>query len=175
MGLTHIKWMETRMIIGRFKYDGRSDRFQGGLVCLNFQMQVVAGETPSDRQPEYLITAQTTCGSVEIGSAWKRTSERGTPYLSVVLDAPLLAQPLHAALFVNAEGDEAVLIWNRSRPRSALACCVFYPRIQALKGDRKRRAQSSLLPVLQRNITSEAACDASGDGKSEAGPGGRGI
>lgn len=112
------------MIIGRFKYDRRSDRFQGDLVCLNFQMQgvtIAAGETPSDRQPEYLITAQTTCGSVEIGSAWKRTSERGTPYLSVALDAPLLAQPVHAALFVNAEGDEAVLIWNRSRPRSAPA------------------------------------------------------
>lgn len=118
------EWMETRMIIGRFRYDSGSDRFQGDLACLSFQVvdvTILACDMPSDRQPDYLITAPTSCGNVEIGSAWKRTSERGTPYLSVALDAPLLAQPLHAALFFNAGGDEAVLIWNRSRPKSAPA------------------------------------------------------
>ncbi len=112
------------MIIGHFDYDSSSDCFKGDVVCLNFQLQNVEltpSRGQSQRQPDYAITVATLRGSVDLGSAWRRASERGTPYLSVALDSPLLVQPLNAALFMNAEGSNAVLIWTRQRLRTAPA------------------------------------------------------
>jgi len=46
----------------------------------------------------------------EIGAAWKKTSERGSPYLSVVLDDPAFSARLDAALFTNREEGTAWLV-----------------------------------------------------------------
>ena len=106
------------MIIGYFEYDSSADRFRGDIVCLNFQLSGVelsANHGQSSRQPDYTVTLATPRGHVDLGSAWKRKSERGTPYLSVALDAPLLGQPLNLAMFMESEGSRAVMVWSRQR------------------------------------------------------------
>jgi uncharacterized protein (DUF736 family) len=62
--------------------------------------------------------AQTSTGQVELGAAWKRTSDKGREFVSVSLDAPLLTAPLNAALFMADEGDAASLVWNRSKSKA---------------------------------------------------------
>jgi uncharacterized protein (DUF736 family) len=67
----------------------------------------------SERAPAFRVFA----GRSEIGAAWREHSsgENGRDYLSVRLDDPSLAEPISAAMFENAEGKEAQLIWNRRR------------------------------------------------------------
>lgn len=65
----------------------------------------------SDRAPAFRIFA----GRSEVGAAWPERSGGDTPrdYLSVRLDDPALPQPVTAALFATADGQEAQLVWSR--------------------------------------------------------------
>jgi uncharacterized protein (DUF736 family) len=58
----------------------------------------------------------------EVGAAWKRTGERAGDYLAVVLDAPVLPQPIHAHLFQAGDDRSAWgLHWRRPSGRSERA------------------------------------------------------
>lgn len=111
------------MIIGHFEYHAATDRYEGDILSLNFQLEgvVIAPAEREGARQHYIATAPTIHGYVEIGAGWKRVSERGVRYVSVALDAPLFAQPLNAALFLGEAGDHAVLIWNRSKSRTVPA------------------------------------------------------
>lgn len=70
---------------------------------------------PNDnRDSERAPTFKLYVGCAEVGAAWR---ERGgdKEYLSVRLDDPVLAAPLHAALFPTEENREARLVWRRLR------------------------------------------------------------
>lgn len=62
----------------------------------------------SERAPAFKLYV----GRSEVGAAWR---ERGgkKEYLSVRLDDPVLAAPVHAALFPAEDGQEAHLVWRR--------------------------------------------------------------
>ncbi|HUD53259.1 DUF736 domain-containing protein [Parvibaculum sp.] len=62
----------------------------------------------SERAPAFKLFV----GRSEVGAAWR---ERGgeKEYLSVRLDDPVLAAPVHAALFPAEGGEEAHLVWRR--------------------------------------------------------------
>ncbi|MBX3493792.1 MAG: DUF736 domain-containing protein [Parvibaculum sp.] len=63
----------------------------------------------SERAPAFKLYV----GRSEVGAAWRdRGSEK--EYLSVRLDDPVLAAPVHAALFPAEDGREAHLVWRRS-------------------------------------------------------------
>jgi uncharacterized protein (DUF736 family) len=89
---------------------------QGRHPHLSFQFSAV-DITPTvkngDKEPDYRVTARAGTGHVELGAAWKRTSDKGREFISVSLDAPLLTAPLNAALFI--DGSEASLVWTRIR------------------------------------------------------------
>jgi uncharacterized protein (DUF736 family) len=113
--------METNMIIGTFTYDENTDRFEGDIHTLSFQLTGVVIATTEKNNPEgpdYRVTARTATGQVELGAAWKRTSDRGRDFISVSLDAPLLAAPVNAALFLDKNETEASLVWNRKKPKA---------------------------------------------------------
>jgi uncharacterized protein (DUF736 family) len=63
---------------------------------------------PSDKSPDFRIT----CGSANLGAAWKKTSKDNNDYLSVKLDDPSFAGPINAALVV-IDGAHT-LVWSRS-------------------------------------------------------------
>ena len=71
--------------------------------------------------PDYRVTVDGTPGAIELGAAWKRTSEAGRDFLSVSLDDPALAHPLSAALMPAEDGAGAILIWSRPAKRQAEA------------------------------------------------------
>ena len=107
------------MIIGQFRQtDG--ERFTGDIVTLSFEKRgvtFVPVDKKSDKEPDYRVIAPAEDGHVELGAAWKRTSEKGQDFVSVSLDGPLLPAPFNAALFLDERGF-ASLVWNRSKPKA---------------------------------------------------------
>ena len=53
----------------------------------------------------------------ELGAARRKTSGSGKPYLSIKLDSPTLAEPIHCALTRHPESGAYRLVWNRRKRR----------------------------------------------------------
>ncbi|WP_274630768.1 DUF736 domain-containing protein [Arvimicrobium flavum] len=87
--------------------------FSGAIktLALNTKAKFVPIEATANG-PDYRVYA----GNVEIGAAWKRTSQQDRPYVSVKLDDPSLPAPIYATL-VEDEQDQHNLIWSRSQPK----------------------------------------------------------
>jgi uncharacterized protein (DUF736 family) len=106
-------------IIGNFKRDTKTDTYTGEIVTLTFSRKDVhftPNQKSGEKQPDYRIVGKTAHGSVEFGSAWKKTSEKG-PFLSVSIDDPALSGTLNAALFDAKDGDTATLRWTRPKAK----------------------------------------------------------
>ncbi len=82
-------------------------------LTLNVKAKLVPADGGSESAPDYRVYA----GNVEIGAAWKKTSENGRDYVSLKLDDPSLPQPIYASLFQGEDPDTYNLLW--SRPRSS--------------------------------------------------------
>lgn len=110
------------MMIGRFTQSG--DSFEGSIETLDLTVHGVRIEPVVVKQgnaPDYYVSADTRDSAFgdyderrcEIGAAWQKTSKAsGKPYLSVKLDGPTLAAPIHGALIRQADGAYG-LIWRR--------------------------------------------------------------
>src|ERR1700722_10249682 len=80
---------DTTMIIGNFTYDLERDTYAGAITTLTLQRGSVVfrpTEKNGDKEPDYRVIHETEAGTVELGAAWKRSSERGREFLSVLLD-----------------------------------------------------------------------------------------
>ena len=111
------------MIIGNFTYDKSNDTYQGSISTLlidRLGIHLRPTRRGSEREPAYRIVRDGEAGTIELGAAWSRKSDKGQAYLSVVLDDPSLGQSVHAAMFPDAEG-KATLVWNRPRSDSPKA------------------------------------------------------
>jgi uncharacterized protein (DUF736 family) len=112
------------MIIGNFTYDLDSDTYAGAITTLTLQRGSVVfrpTEKNGDKEPDYRVIHETEAGTVELGAAWKRSSERGREFLSVVLDDPALASSVNAALFLSDQDDRATLVWQRQNRKAPAA------------------------------------------------------
>jgi uncharacterized protein (DUF736 family) len=110
-------------IIGNFTFDKKKNTYTGDIVTLSFEkrgVMFIPTEKSGDKEPDYRVTVGTEAGPVELGAAWKRTSERGQDFVSVALDGPLLAAPFNAALFPDKDGN-ASLVWNRPKKKAKTA------------------------------------------------------
>ena len=105
------------MIIGNFFRDAEADTYVGGIMSLTFctKVELRPVEKSGDKEPDYRIVAESIEGSVEVGAAWKRRSERGQDFLSVSIDDPAFSGPLNAAMFPGETEETAVLVWNRKK------------------------------------------------------------
>ncbi len=104
------------MIIGNFLYDPEKDTYSGDITTLTLQRDKVSvrpNKKSGEREPDYRIMHEQVGGSVEFGAAWKRESEKGRAFLSVVLDDPALPAPVNAALFPSDADATARLVWQR--------------------------------------------------------------
>ena len=74
-------------------------------------MIVANDKKNGEKSPDFFVKA----GDSDIGAAWRATSKGDEPieYLSVSLDDPSFASPIHAALF-DKDG-RATLVWDRKR------------------------------------------------------------
>lgn len=119
------------MIIGNFMYAAETDTYAGFIATLTVHHGDVAirpAEKSGDKEPDYRVVAEMGFGPIELGAAWKRTSERGQEFLSVSLDDPALNGPVNAALFLNAEDSTAVLAWNRPKAKPAAVTAPAKPK-----------------------------------------------
>jgi uncharacterized protein (DUF736 family) len=110
------------MIVGNFSYDPDHDTYTGEIATLTLQRSNVVfrptGKT-GEREPDYRIVQERDgVLVVELGAAWKRSSERGRDFLSVMLDDPALPASLYAALFLSDRDDTATLVWQRQTKKA---------------------------------------------------------
>ncbi len=73
------------MIIGNFTYNKAKDTYTGEIKTLTLQRSKVEfrpTEGKNGKGPDYRVTVAGTPGAVELGAAWKRTSEAGREFLS---------------------------------------------------------------------------------------------
>lgn len=113
------------MIIGNFTYDSAKDTYTGTITTLTAgrgDVVIRPSKKTGDRDPDYRIEHVTAAGSVELGAALSRTAEKTGPFLSIVLDDPVLPTSIHAALFHEPQPSQASrLVWTRptNRPKAA--------------------------------------------------------
>lgn len=125
------------MIIGNFRFDPAADSYTGEIRTLHIQRERVVLrplKRLSDREPDYRVVQHGEGGTVELGAAWARKTERGQSYLSVLLDDPALAQPLSVALFPSEDDTAATLVWTRAPRKDRVAAA------QPAEGSRRGRA-----------------------------------
>ena len=108
------------MIIGTFTeengaYNGRINAF-----ALNVDtFRILPAKTKQGSGPDFIAYCFTKQGEeVEAGAAWRKTSKAGKAYLSVKLDSPALAEPIHCALTRQPNGGFS-LIWTRREKEEA--------------------------------------------------------
>ena len=104
------------MIIGNFRYELEADTYTGELRTLTVQRKGIVLRPlrkATEREPDYRVVEMTEAGAIELGAAWRKRTERGRDYLSVLLDDPALSQPLSAALFLDEDDRHATLVWSR--------------------------------------------------------------
>ena len=97
------------------------DGFSGHLqtLTLNVELTIVpADRGDADNAPDYRIHAGDDADGPEVGAGWTRTGEKAGEYVSVLIDDPAFAQPIHANLFKsNREGNAYHLLWSRPSKR----------------------------------------------------------
>jgi uncharacterized protein (DUF736 family) len=109
------------MIIGNFTYDPDHDTYAGAITTLTLERNDVVFrpiEKGGDKEPDYRIFHEHNGATVEFGAAWKRNSERGRAFLSVVLDDPALSSSLNVALFPSEQDERATLVWQRQAKKA---------------------------------------------------------
>jgi uncharacterized protein (DUF736 family) len=110
------------MIIGNFRIEDGS--YRGDITTLTLhRTNVVLRPTSKtgEREPDYRIVQVTESGTVDLGAAWKRRSEGGREFLSIVLDDPALPTSVNAAMFMADHEDTATLVWQRPMKKAATA------------------------------------------------------
>ena len=130
------------MMIGRFKVDEEGG-YTGELIAVGLQIDDINvcpvkdkradgadfivigyGEPPDvfdidfKKYPPGVPIPNT--NTYELGAAWKKVSPQGKRYLSVKLDGPTLAVPIHCALIQQNDGSYH-LIWRRGEEEAEQA------------------------------------------------------
>lgn len=102
-----------------------SDGFTGILTTLSLDVALTLVPTdPSDTDtaPDFRVHRGTDGDGPEVGAAWRRTGERAGAYLSLQIDDPSFAGPIHANLFQTNDGSDAHhLVWSRQSRREPRA------------------------------------------------------
>jgi uncharacterized protein (DUF736 family) len=80
---------------------------------LNTKAKLSPLDATSNGGPDFRIFA----GNVEIGAAWKKTSQQNHAYISVKLDDPSLPAPIYASLHEDDKADQFSMIWTRPQAK----------------------------------------------------------
>ena len=109
------------MIIGNFTYDPDKDSYRGTITTLTAgraDVLIRPVRKGGEREPDYRVEHTNGRDSVELGAAWRRTSDKTGDFLSIVLDDPVLPASINAALFHDKPPSNASrLVWTRPQPR----------------------------------------------------------
>lgn len=104
-------------VIGHFK-QSRSGGWEGQVRTLSLNVSLRL--QPNDERTHQNAPAfRAMIGRSHVGDAWEhmRRTDPPRPMLRVVLDDPLLLEPIDAALLPDEGGESAVLVWKRPESR----------------------------------------------------------
>ena len=102
------------MQIGTFKRDGVGFSGQIRTLTISHDITLEPVRSASDKAPDFRAYS----GVHEVGIAYRKTSERGNEYLSVLLDDPSFTKAVWCNLLLS-DRDELPLMWDRPKPKSA--------------------------------------------------------
>lgn len=98
------------------------DGFAGRLHTMSLDVELVlvpAGPSQSQKAPDFRIHLQSVEGPA-IGAGWKREASNSGDQLVVVIDDPVLPQPIRAFLLRSThDEDEHILVWSRPASKAA--------------------------------------------------------
>lgn len=101
--------------IGFVSYDPEKDTYQGEIKTISIRCPITIEprrNKTSDKQPDYTVVSD----RVEIGAAWKKTSQSDNEYVSLSIAAPEFGRRKLYANLGKAAGqdDDSVfaIIWN---------------------------------------------------------------
>jgi len=102
------------MQIGTFKKDGIG--YSGKIETLTLKANVTLEPNRSSgaNGPAFRVFL----GIHEVGIAFKKTSEKGNEYISVLIDDPAFAKSIWANLITSSKSDELPLMWDRPKPKA---------------------------------------------------------
>jgi uncharacterized protein (DUF736 family) len=104
-------------IIGSFK--ATENGFTGSIETLTLKAQVTiepVEHKSNDKAPDFRFFTKS---RFELGAAWENSSpDTGAQYLSVKLDDPSFAAPIHCRLVKSGAEQGHSLLWDRKRQRS---------------------------------------------------------
>ena len=106
-------------VIGTFR-PAKDGGWTGSIHTLTINTKVRL--VPNDnRDNENAPVFRVFVGQSRVGDAWSARSGGDSPkdYFRVRLDDPSLPDPISAALFQSADGNEAQLVWNRRKADGA--------------------------------------------------------
>lgn len=116
------------MVIGQFKRS--KDGWAGEIRTPGFSQKVRL--VPNDNRvnpnaPAYRLMV----GWIAIGDAWEARTRGDRPreFLRILMDGPMCPEPIECALFQDAEGTNASLLWRR-RPSGATRRPIEAPEPQ---------------------------------------------
>ena len=101
------------MQIGTFKSSGLGYNGKIETLTLKAALTLEPNRSGGANAPAFRVFA----GVQEIGIAFKKTSEKGNAYLSVLIDDPSFAKPIWANLLTSSKSDELPLMWDRPKPK----------------------------------------------------------
>ena len=94
--------------------------YTGHIRTLSLDLELVlvpAEHSDTEHAPDYRILLGDDEGP-EVGAGWKRSGERAGDYVSLLLDDPMLREPIRANLFQSGEDRTAwALHWSRPSKR----------------------------------------------------------
>lgn len=102
------------MQIGTFKRDGVGYSGHIRTLTLDIGITLEPVRSSNEKAPHFRAFS----GVHEVGIAFRKTSERGNEYLSVVLDDPSFARAVWCNLLLS-DRDELPLMWDRPKPKAA--------------------------------------------------------
>ena len=95
--------------------------FAGYVRTLTLDLEITlskAEPTEAENAPDHRLFHGDGDLTREIGAVWARTGEKAGEYFSVLIDDPMLTQPIRANLFRNCEGSVWSLQWSRPPKRN---------------------------------------------------------
>lgn len=113
--------------VGKLRPDGSG--FAGSIRTLAINLPrvrlVAIGVKRSDQSPDWTVECVSADGDmVEVGAAWKKTSQAGAKYISLTLDDPSFPSDLNLAAMPDEGPDGAEfwrVLWSRPQHERAAA------------------------------------------------------
>ena len=100
--------------IGTFKKDGIGYSGRIHTLTINAEVTLEPVRSSNEKAPDFRVHM----GLGEVGIAYKKTSEKGNEYISVLLDDPGFAKPFWCNLLSNSKSDALPLMWDRPKPKA---------------------------------------------------------